>query len=143
MSDYRPLKSLAAELGISERQFHRRLDSKEPSACGKLRSEVAWVEASRFSMLICELQACGELVQRCDPEIKSMLEAVARKLSAWCDSAPENTFRIEHDRRMDDLLDHPLVDDERYEELRQDLTKLPPTPKELEAEDDEALKGLV
>ena len=101
------------------------------------------MEASRFSMLICELQSCGELVQRCDPEIKSMLEAVGRKLKVWCDSAPENAFRIEHDKRMDDLLDHPLVDDERYEELRQDLTKLPPTPKELEAEDDEALKGLV
>ena len=89
-----------------------------------------------------DLNAFADDVRRCDPELAKMAEAMGRKLVAWLDSAPVNKFRIEHDARLNSLCDHPLISDERYEEIAADLSQLPPTAKEIEALDDAALAGL-
>ena len=142
MSELRPFRCLAEQLNLSERQFHRRIKDGCPQAQAVLRSEIAWTMGATVPNLANDLNAFGDTVRRCDPELAKMSEAMARKLVAWLDSAPENKFRLEHDKRLTELCDHPLVSDERYEEIAADLSQLPPTAKEIEALDDAALAGL-
>ena len=142
MSQIRPFRHLAELLKLSERQFHRRLNDGCPEAQAVLRSEVVYVVGATVPNLSNDLNAFADTVKRCDPELAKMAEAMGRKLVAWLDSAPPNKFRIEHDKRLTELCDHPLISDERYEEIAADLSQLPPTAKEIEALDDAALAGL-
>lgn len=141
MSNARSYKALAADLGISERQFHRRLDAGDKEAREALRSELCYVHGATLTNATNELHEVAEIIQRADPELAKILDHVAGRLSKFHD-APVSKFRQEHEARLDALLNLKELPDEEYQAFADDLSKLPPTPEEYLKRTQELLEGL-
>lgn len=126
----RPFRALAADLGYTERTFHRKLDAGDPAACLALRQEVVWDNQPTFANTCNFLNDTADLVKRCDPKLSSLCEAMAAEISKFLECEPSK-FRHEHDKRLSELalIDH--VSDEDYERWAADLEHLPPLASEL------------
>src|SRR5215472_2129387 len=74
----RTIGQLAKEAGISERQFHRRLDAKDPDACQLVRGEVLRFHGNSFRFAIDHLTEWADLLRRCDPEIATRCTDLVR-----------------------------------------------------------------
>lgn len=141
MSASRSYKALASDLGISERQFHRRLDAGDKEAREALRSELCYVHGATLTNCCNELHEVADIIQRADPELSKILSHVAGRLAKF-DDAPVSKFRQEHEARLDALVNLPDLPDEEYQAFADDLSKLPPTVEEYRAQARALLEGL-
>ncbi len=127
-TEIRPYASLAADLKIGVRQFHRRLRDKDPEACSALRSEIVAAHSEDLRMLIGNLQEGANLLAQCDPDVSSLLTKLGLKIQQ-IRSTPLSEFRQEHARRMEalsDLSEDELPEDQ-YAAFSNNTRELPPT----------------
>ena len=99
----RKLKHLAADLGICERQFHRRLDTMDPAACLALRQELLYEHGgTTIPSLINSLVEMAALLRRCDPALSRQLATIAGDLNKLNETTAPSPWRVEWDRRLSD-----------------------------------------
>jgi len=134
MSEIRPYKSLAQDLGVTERTFARWLDAGDPRARSKLSEEIAYVFGQSLSNAVDSMRNAAEIVERCEPDLSKLLTKMAAKLDGWHEACPESIWRKEHDKRLDALLNLDDLPDEDYNRFAADFSKLPPTPAEWRAQ---------
>ena len=97
----RKLKHLAADLGICERQFHRRLGTMDPAACLALRQEILYEHGgTSIPFLIHSLREMGALLRRCDPALSAQLPTIADDLNKLNEETAPSPWRVEWDRRL-------------------------------------------
>ena len=143
MEPIRTLKSLAQDAKLSERQFARLLKLGDERACGPLRAELACVLSADCQNVATDMQSLAGDLERCDPKLAAMLNALAGKLRQWVDTAPPNPWRDEREERLSALATDPSVSDELYEQFEGDLSCLPPKLADLKKDERDALAGLL
>jgi hypothetical protein len=124
------MQGLADDLGISLRQFYRRLNTGDAAARAKLREEVGAVYGTNFTNTINDLNDLSEVIGKSDPDLAKLCERMADKLCTWLEGCPPSKFRELHQERMTALLDVESMPDDEYNRMATDFSKLPPTPEE-------------
>lgn len=136
MGNPRPIRALAKELKISERQFHRRLDKGDHAAVDLLRADLAEVYRSNLQNTALGMVDVADLLKRTDRKLSDALRKVAAAVRRIHD-IPVSEFRQEHGARLMHLAGVDDLSDEAYNAYEADLDDLPPTVDEWLAENDD------
>ena len=99
MNEMRKIADLAAEIGVCERQFHRRLDAREPKAMMALRQELLWHAHNSFVQLNWRLDEAAKDLRRCNPDIAADCEALLTKISVLLDT-PSSLWQVKEQQRL-------------------------------------------
>jgi len=140
-SKLRPYRALAQDLGVCERTFHRRLDAGEAKAIDALRRELAWHHCTELSQAATSLLGLAEVFRRTDSNLAAAMEKVAEAMHRLAQTPPSQ-FRVERDRRLQDLACCEDLSDEDYDRFNEDVVSMPPTIAELAQSRTESLDAL-
>ncbi len=114
----RTIKSLATELGYTERTFHRKLDSGDAKARLALRQEVI-EDNPGVQQFPGDLAELAEIFERCDPEIARVAMLLSDRLEQLLESTPRSAWRMRMDSQMLECCD----DDAKYAALEEELAR--------------------
>lgn len=116
MSEIRKIADLAAEMGISERQFHRRLDALHPETCLKLRQEIieergdGWLSGFQW-----DLYKAATLFGRSDPDFSKACKAVCDMVGALRET-PRAPYWWARDQRLLEEAEFKIAEKKRLKE---------------------------
>jgi hypothetical protein len=113
----RTIKSLAKELGYTERTFHRKLDSGDPKARLALRQEVIEENSGIIQTEPEHIYYIAEILERTDPDISKVAKLLAGRLETLFEKTPRSPWRIKMDAKGTEVCD----DDDAWEKLQAEI----------------------
>lgn len=115
----RTIKSLATELGYTERTFHRKIKDGDPKARLALRQEIIEEDSCIIQGAPEQLHYLAEILERTDPDISAVAKLLAGRLEKLYENTPRSPWRVAMDTKGLEVCE----DHDAWEKLQAEIAK--------------------